>query len=125
MTIAMVVSVAGEAVIIPQVHYGAGRHSGDVEEAIFTVGVKLNFVSQLLYLTGICMVKLAVGCSLLRIAAKKIYKHTIASIMTFMTLYTAVCFIVSVLEGSYLTLILTTGLTDSTCSMHRHSIHVG
>ncbi|EQB47027.1 hypothetical protein CGLO_13878 [Colletotrichum gloeosporioides Cg-14] len=93
MTIAMAISVAGEAVIIPQVHYGAGRHRGDVEEAIFTIGVKLNFVSQLLYLTGICIVKLAVGCSLLRIAAKKIYKHTIASIMTFMTLYTAVCFI--------------------------------
>ncbi|KAF9879174.1 hypothetical protein CkaCkLH20_03407 [Colletotrichum karsti] len=93
MTFSVLISVAGGAVMIPQVRNGAGRHRGDVEEDVFGLGVKLNFVTQLLYLCGICNVKLSVGCSLLRIASKNVYKQVIMCIMTFMTLYTSACFI--------------------------------
>ena len=95
MTFAMAISLAGQVVIIPQVRYGAGRHMGDIPPADIGMGLKLNFVTQPMYLVAICVVKLAIGASLLRIASTKFYRYTIISIMGFMTFYTIGCFFVS------------------------------
>lgn len=92
----MAVSLAGMGLAIAQVEHGAGQHRGDVPEDIYITGMKLNFVSQPIYLFAICFVKLSVGCSLLRIASTKFYRHLIIGIMGFMLFYTVGCFFVSI-----------------------------
>lgn len=94
MTSAMAISVAAVGVVIAECAYGAGRHIGDVDPAVYMIGNKLNFITQPMYLIDICVVKLAVGASLLRIASTKFYKVLIISVMGFMAFYTAGCFFV-------------------------------
>lgn len=57
--------------------------------------MKLNFISQPLYLFAICFVKLSVGFSLLRIASTQVYRNLIIGIMGFMLFYIVGCFFVS------------------------------
>ncbi|KAF6803771.1 integral membrane family protein [Colletotrichum sojae] len=97
-TFAMATSIAGVAFVVSSVHYGGGRHAGDIDPRDFVIGMKLNFVSQELYLAGICLVKLSVGFSLLRVATKKTHKRVIASIMAFMAAYTIACCITLVVQ---------------------------
>jgi hypothetical protein len=61
----------------------------------YAMGMKLNFISQGLLMWGLCVVKLSVGCALLRIAVQKRWRYTILGIMIFMTIYTIGCFTVS------------------------------
>ncbi|KAK3381238.1 hypothetical protein B0H63DRAFT_198040 [Podospora didyma] len=99
MTFAMALVLAGEGVVIASVHYGAGRHLGDIDPPTnIPIAIKINFVSQPIYLIAICVVKLAVGATLLRIASTKFYKTLILSIMGFMTFYTIGCFFTVVLQ---------------------------
>ena len=91
----MLCCLVGIGIVIAQVHHGAGRHRGDIDPDVFVTGLMLNFITQPLYLWVICIVKLAVGFSLLRIATEKFYRILIISIMTFMGLYTLACFLVS------------------------------
>ncbi|KAH7130877.1 hypothetical protein EDB81DRAFT_905479 [Dactylonectria macrodidyma] len=100
MTIAMALSWAGQGVIVPEVSHGAGRHIGDVDPGIYQTGVKLNFISQPIFLVAICMVKLSVGSSLLRIASTKFYKYLILSIMVFTAVYTVACVFTLILQCS-------------------------
>jgi len=58
-------------------------------------GMQYNFASQPVYLWAICIVKISVGFSLLRIASQKSYRLAISSIMGFMLFYTFGCFLVS------------------------------
>lgn len=95
MTFAMALALAGQGIVIAQTSYGAGKHMGDIDPTKISMGLKLNFISQPIYLFGICIVKLAVGASLLRIASTKGYKWTIIAIMGFMAFYTTGCFFVS------------------------------
>lgn len=97
MTLAMALAWAGQGVIIVQVAHGAGRHIGDVDPDVYMVGMMVNFISQPIFLFAICVVKLAVGSSLLRIASTKMYRVIILSIMGFMVFYTVGCFFVSLL----------------------------
>ncbi|KAM5356485.1 hypothetical protein ACJ41O_003131 [Fusarium nematophilum] len=92
MVFAMALSWAGQGIILAQVSHGAGRHVGDVDPEVYMVGMKLNFVSQPIYLIAICVVKLAVGCALMRIASTKLYRYLILGIMCFMAFYTIGCF---------------------------------
>ncbi|SPO00298.1 related to integral membrane protein [Cephalotrichum gorgonifer] len=92
MAFAMAISLAGQAVVIASTFFGAGKHIGDIDGGDLITGMKLNFISQPIYLIGICVVKLAVGASLLRIANTKFYKRTIIGIMVFMSFYTIGCF---------------------------------
>jgi len=94
MCFAMALVVAGEGVIIPSVYWGAGRHNGDLAPDVRMMGLKLNFISQPIFLIAICIVKLSVGASLYRIASTKIYKNIILGIMGFMAFYTTGCFFV-------------------------------
>ncbi|KAI8623978.1 hypothetical protein F5Y19DRAFT_456404 [Xylariaceae sp. FL1651] len=92
MTFALALSLSGQGVVIAQVFNGAGRHIGDVPPDRYSVGLKLNFITQPIYLYAICFVKLAVGATLVRIAVTKSWKRTILSIMIFMTVYTVASF---------------------------------
>ena len=91
---AMALAWAGQGIIVAEVSHGAGRHRGDIDDNVFKIGMKLNFISQPIFLIAICVVKLAVGSSLLRIASTKFYKYLILSIMGFMAFYTIGCFFV-------------------------------
>lgn len=97
MTFAMGMVLAGEGVIWGSVTKGAGRHLGDIPPQDLSMGLKLNFISQPIFLIAICVVKLAVGAMLLRIANTPFYKRLITSIMIFMAVYTTGCFFVSCL----------------------------
>ncbi|OBR14678.1 Integral membrane family protein [Colletotrichum higginsianum IMI 349063] len=95
MTFATAISIAGQAVLITQVRHGVGRHTGDIDFSNdYPTAMKMSFVSQPLYLATICLVKLAVGSSLLRIASKKLYKNLIIGVMALMTVYTIACIFV-------------------------------
>lgn len=87
--------VAGQGVIIPQVHYGAGRHIDHIAPADFSKANKLNFITQPMYLWGICLAKESIGFFLLRIASTTFYRRLIMGIMIFMGFYTLGCFFVS------------------------------
>ncbi|UQC79097.1 uncharacterized protein CLUP02_04576 [Colletotrichum lupini] len=92
MTSAMVIAIAGQGVLIAQVIHGVGRHVGDIDFVKdYPVAMQMAFVSQPLFLAAICLVKLAVGSSLHRIASKKLYKNLITGVMVFMTAYTIAC----------------------------------
>lgn len=68
---------------------------GDLAPDGYQKGMKLNFVSQPLLQWGVCIVKISVGCALLRIATKKRWRWSIKGIMIFMVIYTAGSFTVS------------------------------
>lgn len=53
-----------------------------------------NFATQPLYLWAICIVKLAIGFSLLRIAVERKYRIVIYCVMGLMLSYTFGCFMV-------------------------------
>lgn len=94
MVAATLLIVVEEALVIASVRYGAGRHMGDIPPEDIPMGIKLNYITQPLYLFGIYFVKMAVGSMLLRIASVPIYKRLIIGIMVFMTFYTIGCFFV-------------------------------
>ncbi|KAI8937113.1 hypothetical protein NX059_006327 [Plenodomus lindquistii] len=98
MVSAMILCIAGQGVVIPQVHYGAGRHIEYIKPADFATAFKLNFITQPLYLFAIALVKLSVGSFLLRIANQPFYRRLIIGIMAFMAMYTTGCFLTIVLQ---------------------------
>ncbi|KAK0656990.1 hypothetical protein B0T16DRAFT_400662 [Cercophora newfieldiana] len=98
MSFAMWLCVAGEGVIWGSIVNGAGRHLGDIPPNQISKGLKLNFISQPIFLIAICVTKLAVGATLLRIASTKFYRHLIIGIMAFMAFYTIGCFFTIVLQ---------------------------
>ena len=63
-------------------------------------GMKLNFISQGMLQWGVCLVKVSVGCALLRIATQKRWRFPIIGITIFMVIYTAGCFTVSIVYHS-------------------------
>src|SRR6478609_2975619 len=96
MTAAMALVVAGEGIIISSLTHGAGKHIGDIPPESLPKGMKMNFISQPVYLIAICVVKLAIGSTLLRIANTKFYRRLIIGIMVFMSVYTIGCFFVGI-----------------------------
>lgn len=97
MMFAMLLAVAGELVIIVDLHHGAGQHRAWLDPNEFYYGIKLNFVTQPLFLWAICFVKVSVGLFLLRIASTPRYRKVIAGITIFMLVYTLICFFVRTL----------------------------
>jgi hypothetical protein len=73
--------VAGQCLVIPQVHYGAGKHVDYIDPDDFVAGLRLNLISQPIFLFAICFIKLSVGFFLLRIAVGRFYRRLIVSIM--------------------------------------------
>ncbi|KAH7349086.1 hypothetical protein BKA66DRAFT_477026 [Pyrenochaeta sp. MPI-SDFR-AT-0127] len=98
MGVAMMLCVAGQIVIIPQVRLGAGKHLDQIPPDEFQQAFKLNFVTQPLYLFAIMLIKESIGFFLLRIAITPFYRRTIISVMVFMAVYTTACFVTIVLQ---------------------------
>ncbi|KAF7173842.1 hypothetical protein CNMCM6106_007944 [Aspergillus hiratsukae] len=114
MLLTMALSLAGWAVIIPEVKYGAGRHTVYVVDTAVMAN-RLNFATQGIYLWAIGMVKVSIGLFLLRFAPKKGYKifiwvviglshahaHVEDEMLTAavaMTLYTTICFLLWIFQ---------------------------
>lgn len=77
MALTTVVSLLGMGLVIAEVANRGGRHMGDVPAEQAEKALMLNFLSQLVYLWGICFAKISIGTSLLRIASTKFWKHLI------------------------------------------------
>jgi tellurite resistance protein TehA-like permease len=94
--------------------------------------MKLNFVSQPLYLFAICFVKLSIGFFLLRIAVHRFYRRLIIGIMgmleiihgtchvadsaiVFMGVYSVGCFFTIVLQCTDLRLLWDPTVKGGTC----------
>lgn len=98
MIFTMLICIVGQGLIIPEVRYGAGRHLNHIDPTHIPLGLKYNFITQPLYLWGICLVKISIGFFLLRIASTKFYTRLISGIMIFMLVYTFACFLTIVLQ---------------------------
>ncbi|KAK0611356.1 hypothetical protein B0T14DRAFT_440511 [Immersiella caudata] len=59
MSLAMAMVIVGEALVWASVNRGAGKHLGDIPLEDLPIGLKLNFISQPIFLIAICVVKLA------------------------------------------------------------------
>ncbi|KAK8057055.1 integral membrane family protein [Apiospora saccharicola] len=105
MIIAMTLSLAGLGVVIPQVYYGAGRHIVYLAPDVATMGLKINFVSQAVYLWAIPAVKMSIGLFLLRIAPNKIYRRMLQGVMVFTMVYTMFCFLTLLLQCTNLAIL--------------------
>ncbi|KAJ6012693.1 hypothetical protein N7522_003048 [Penicillium canescens] len=97
MALTMLLSLCGFAIIVPEVQYGAGRHTVYVEHTA-SKAMHLNFATQAIYLWAIGLVKVSIGLFLLRFAPQKGYKIFIWVVIVLMTLYTAICFLTLMFE---------------------------
>ncbi|KAK0670128.1 hypothetical protein QBC41DRAFT_301889 [Cercophora samala] len=74
-------------IIIPQVHYGAGRHVQHIKPASnVTKGLHLNFVTQPLCLIALCLTKVSVGFFLLRLTPSKRFRRFVIGMIIFTVL---------------------------------------
>ncbi|KAK0736326.1 hypothetical protein B0T21DRAFT_411511 [Apiosordaria backusii] len=74
-------------IIIPQVHYGAGRHVQYIKPASNVVtGLHLNFVTQPLCLIALCLTKVSVGFFLLRLTPSKRFQRFVIGMIIFTVL---------------------------------------
>ncbi|KAK8075938.1 hypothetical protein PG994_003210 [Apiospora phragmitis] len=105
MIIAMTLSLAGLGVVIPQVVYGAGRHIAHLRPDAASMGLKINFVSQVVYLWAIPAVKMSIGLFLLRIAPNKGYRRVLQGVMLFTMAYTMMCFVTLLLQCTNLAIL--------------------
>ncbi|KAM3081243.1 hypothetical protein ACMFMF_003157 [Clarireedia jacksonii] len=81
---AMVILFTQMMVIIPEVHFGAGRHVQYIVPASnISRGLHFNFVTQPLCVIGLCLAKLSIGFFLLRLALAKKYKYFIYGVLIF------------------------------------------
>ncbi|KAK0752753.1 hypothetical protein B0T18DRAFT_310225, partial [Schizothecium vesticola] len=113
MTLAVALSVSGQGIVWGSVVNGAGRHMGDIPLENLGAGLKLNFISQAIYLVAICIVKLAVGAMLLRIASVAIYKVITKSLMGFQAVWSTMCLLTLLLQCTDIR-----ALWDPTIPMH-------
>lgn len=72
-----IVALFGMGLVMAEVSHGVGRHMGDISSGRAEEALLFNFITQIVYLWGICFAKMSIGTSLLRIASTKLWKHTI------------------------------------------------
>jgi len=60
---------------------GAGKHIDYIKKEDFVAALRLNLISQPIFLFAICFVKVSVGFFLLRIAVGRLYRRLIIGIM--------------------------------------------
>jgi hypothetical protein len=100
--------------IIPEVSHGAGRHITYLDPAVATIGLKLNFATQPIYLWAITIVKVSIALFLLRIAPTRLYKNLLWLIIGFLIVYTAACCVTVMIQCEKLA-ILWDYTTQTTC----------
>ena len=84
---AMILLFAEMMVIIPEVHYGAGRHFQYIQPPEhIAIGLHLNFVTQPICLVVLTLTLVSVGVFLLRLAPTKNYRVLIHAIIAFTVL---------------------------------------
>ncbi|KAK4114687.1 hypothetical protein N656DRAFT_705020 [Canariomyces notabilis] len=84
---AMTVMFVEMMIIIPQVHYGAGRHVQYIHPPSNVVtGLHLNFVTQPLCLIGLCLTKVSVGLFLLRLTPSQKFRYFVIGTIVFTVL---------------------------------------
>ncbi|KAI8960345.1 hypothetical protein F5Y11DRAFT_330303 [Daldinia sp. FL1419] len=105
MIVGMLLSLVGMGIVIAQVHYGAGRHAAYLDPEVNRLGLKLNFISQPIYLWAIPIVKVSVGFFLIRISPSVYYKRILQGVMTFLMAYTFVCFMTLMLQCNNLAIL--------------------
>ncbi|KAE9366307.1 hypothetical protein N431DRAFT_419496 [Stipitochalara longipes BDJ] len=85
----MACSLISFGINIPDVMYGAGRHAAYISPpSKITTGLKLNFVTQPVLLSGVTFVKVSIGFFLLRIAPDNRYRRSIIGAITFLLVIT-------------------------------------
>ncbi|KAI1371303.1 hypothetical protein F4677DRAFT_464403 [Hypoxylon crocopeplum] len=114
MLAAMIISLSGMGVIIVEVHYGAGRHVAYLDPEVNKFGLKLNFISQPLYLVSISMVKMSIGLFLIRINSSIYYKRIVLGVILFLIAYTLACFATLMLQCSNLAILWDSSI-QATC----------
>lgn len=82
MCFSMIMSLAAAGTVIAEVHYGGGRHIGDIPPSAYILGMEMNVLSGLFYVIGLAAVKVSVGFSLLRIAGHTRWKYLVIVIVT-------------------------------------------
>ena len=91
-------SLSGMAVVLAEVHYGAGRHAAYLTPAIVRTGLKLNFVTQPMYLWGNTFTKISISLFILRLTPAIEYRWFLWGMITFMSVYTTVFFVTILLS---------------------------
>lgn len=76
--------IAGFCIVIPEVHYGAGRHFAYLQPERVSVGLKLNFITQPIYLWANTLVKISIAFSFLRIVPSTSYRHFLYGSIVFL-----------------------------------------
>ncbi|KAI1097550.1 hypothetical protein F4804DRAFT_351522 [Jackrogersella minutella] len=114
MLVAILLSLAGTGIIIAQVQYGAGRHIAYLDPETNRIGLKLNFITQPIYLWAIPMAKLSIGFFLMRIGPSLVYRRIVQGVMAFLMVYTSACFITLMIQCSDLSVLWDTRV-ESKC----------
>lgn len=85
-------------VTLGQVTNGAGRHAAYLSPSTIRMGLKLNYVGQVLFLWAPCMVKVSIGLFLLRVTPDNIHRKIIYGAISFILAWTFSCFITLLLQ---------------------------
>lgn len=96
MCAAVIINTFNLALLGFQVYYGLGRHKDDLTAENYIQANKLYIPNQAMSTVGMCLCKISVGFTLLRIAAQRAWKWIIISIMVFVALYSIQALVVSV-----------------------------
>ncbi|KAK8022568.1 hypothetical protein PG993_013335 [Apiospora rasikravindrae] len=84
---AMALLFAEMMIIVPEVHYGAGRHFQYIQPPEhIAIGLHLNFTTQPMCLVALTLTKVSVGVFLVRLAPTKNYRILIHAIIAFTVL---------------------------------------
>ncbi|KAI2464902.1 hypothetical protein F4781DRAFT_49929 [Annulohypoxylon bovei var. microspora] len=98
----MLLSLAGMAIVIAEVQYGAGRHVTYLDPEMIRIGLKLNFIWQPIYLWAIPTAKISIAFFLMRIRPTLVYIRMIQAVILFLLAFTFACFMTLMLQCSNL-----------------------
>lgn len=98
MLLTKLLSLAGMGVTLGQVANGAGRHAAYLDPPTIRMGLKLNYVGQVIFLWAPCMVKVSIGLFLLRVTPDVIHRKVIYGAISFILAWTLSCFITLLLQ---------------------------
>lgn len=84
LTHSQALSITGFCIVVPEIQYGAGRHFAYLKPERASIGLKLNFITQPIYLWAITVVKISIAFFLLRIAPPKPYRRFLYGSIVFL-----------------------------------------
>lgn len=90
---------------IAQVAYGAGRHEAYLSADVIEVGLKLNYIGQVLFLWAPCFVKVSIALFLLRVTPDLVLRKIVQTAMFFILAWNFSCFMTLLLQCKNLAVI--------------------